>query len=92
MKSTVYRRNEEVSIQEIDGDYFLANEENGSIYHLNTIASALWRILETPLDLETIIKLFIYAFPNQCRKDLSRDIKALINQLEEHQLIIGEMD
>jgi hypothetical protein len=77
-------------MQEMDGEVFLANENNGSIYHLNAIGSALWRMLEDPCSLETIIKLFINAFPDQSRKDLNQDIKALINQLEEHQLIIGE--
>ena len=88
MKPVLYHRSEGIKIQEIDGDCFLANEEDGSIYHLNSIGAALWRILEDPCDLETIIKLFITAFPNQNRKELNCDIKTLINQLEEHELII----
>ena len=92
MKSTKYRRNKEVSMQNMDGDYFLANEISGSIYHLNNIGAALWRILEVPHDIETIINLFISVFPDQSPKELAHDIIALVNQLEEHQLITAEVD
>ena len=87
MKNALFQRNEGVSIQEMDGNLFLANEESGSIYRLNTIGSAFWRILENPCDLETILDLFCAGFPNQRRFDLCRDITDLIDQLEDHGLI-----
>jgi hypothetical protein len=91
MKSTVYQRSEGVTMQEMDGDLFLANEENGSIYHLNNIGAAFWRMLENTCDQETIIGLFIAAFPHQSRTDLIRDIDDLVNQLEEQGLIIRKV-
>ena len=92
MESTKYHRNKKVSMQCMDGDYFLANEISGSIYHLNNIGAALWRILEVPHDIETIENLFISAFPDQSPKELTHDIKFLVKQLEEHQLITGKVD
>ncbi len=88
MKTVLFQRNEGVSIQEMEGDLFLANEESGSIYRLNTIGAAFWRILENPCDLETILDLFCAGFPNQSRSDLCRDITDLIDQLEDHSLIL----
>lgn len=87
MKTALFQRNEGISIQEMDGDLFLANEESGSIYRLNTIGAAFWRILENPCDLETILDLFCAGFPNQRRSDLCCDITDLIDQLEDHGLI-----
>ena len=87
MKTALFQRNEGISIQEMDGDLFLANEESGSIFRLNTIGAAFWRILKNPRDLETILDLFCAGFPNQRRSDLCRDITDLIDQLEDHNLI-----
>ena len=41
-----YRRNENISIQEIDGELFLADDTNGRIYHPNAIAASFWRALQ----------------------------------------------
>ena len=86
-KTALLQRNERIFIQEMDGDLFLASEESGSIYRLNSIGAAVWRILENPCDLETILDLFCAGFPDQRRSELYRDITDLIDQLEHHGLI-----
>ena len=88
MKSTFFQRSKGISLQEMDGELFLANEESGSIFHLNAYGSAFWRALEEPQDLNTIIDLFSVGFPDQKPARLAEDIRTLANQLEEHELIL----
>ena len=77
-------------MQEMDGELFLADDESGSIYHLNSIGAAFWRALERPRDLDTIVNLFCSAFPDQSRSELWRDITDLANELEERGLVLRE--
>ena len=88
MKSAVYHRVEGIFVQELDGELFLANEEDGSIYHLNAIGAAFWRVLESPSNLETIIHWFECAFPDQSRPRLRQEISDLAGQLEYEGLIL----
>ena len=78
-------------MQEVDGDFFLANEASGSIYHLNAIGASIWRILENPCNQETIVELFISGFPNHSETELRRDISALFDQLEDNELILPKL-
>lgn len=90
MTHALYRRCEGISIQEMDGELFLADDENGSIYRLNVIAAAFWRALECPRDLDAIVTLFCQAFPEQSPSDLRHDITILADRLEEECLISRE--
>ena len=90
MAHALYRRCEGISIQEMDGELFLADDENGSIYRLNVIAAAFWRALDGPRDLDAIVTLFCQAFPEQSPAELRRDITSLADRLEEEGLISRE--
>ena len=92
MTHALYRRCKGISIQEMDGELFLADDENGSIYRLNVIAAAFWRALEGPCDLDTIVTLFCRAFPEKSLPELRRDITDLADRLEEEGLISREKD
>ena len=90
MTHALYRRCEGISIQEMDGELFLADDENGSIYRLNVIAAAFWRALDCPRDLDTVVTLFCRAFPEHSASELRRDITSLADTLEEEGLISRE--
>lgn len=74
----------------MDGELFLADDENGSIYRLNVIAAAFWRALERPQDLDAIVTLFCQAFPEKSPSELCHDISSLADRLEEEGLISCE--
>lgn len=87
-----YRRNETISIQEIDNELFLADDSNGGIYHLNALGAGFWRALESPASLQAIIELFCAAFPDEDVGTLTKHITQLAEELEDQGLIVCEDD
>lgn len=82
-----YRRNENISIQEIDGELFLADDNNGGIYHLNAIGAGFWRALESTPRHHDIVELFCKAFPDEDASKLAEQITQLAEELETLELI-----
>jgi len=80
-------REEDIAIQELDGDLFLADGKDGSIYRLNTTGAALWRALESPVEIHDLEELFICVFPSDNPDSIRRDISKLVDDLETNGLI-----
>jgi hypothetical protein len=71
----------------IDGESFLANPAGETIYHLNLIGTALWRILDPPVSRSEIIETLLTAFPDVTPDQIGRDVDALLTDLEKCRLI-----
>lgn len=70
-----FLRNPAVNATEIDEETFLVGPDDGEVYYLDEISSALWRLLETPQRREDIVKTFSAAFPDVPGADLAADIE-----------------
>lgn len=75
-------RDPETTGTEIDGEVFLVKAGLEDIHHLDTIATGVWRFLETPRQVDELESVFEAAFPDipapTIREDLSRALDSLI--------------
>jgi len=66
---------------EADGNSFLASPASASIFRLNLLASAIWRLLETPMRLTEVVEIVQAAFPDQDSNTVRLDVLGLIKSL-----------
>lgn len=75
---TKYRRTDGLHETEVDGEYFLVVNETGDIFHLNAMASGIWRLLDEPATEEDMRSVLKQAFPEvddgRLAEDLSRTL------------------
>ena len=76
-----WRRRPAVIERRVAGDLFLVNQATDSIYHLNGLADALWRLTAEPVSETEMIKLVAAAFPDAAREQIGRDIGTLVDSL-----------
>jgi hypothetical protein len=70
-----------VSQRRIEGELFLVNAETDSIYHLNALAGALWRLAGEGAGEADMIDLIAAAFPGEPRRRIAGDVGGLIRGL-----------
>lgn len=87
MSKNIYQRAPGITVQSLDDDLFLANEESGAIFHLNAMGAAFWQALETPQSFDDLVDLFSDAFPASDKKSLRRDLSNLAKDLLKNGLI-----
>lgn len=83
-----FKRNPTVTEREMGGKVFLAEPEIDNIVQLDTIATAVWRLLAQPISIEEIVTTVHTAFPNTPLDEIEDDITILIEDLEDDELII----
>jgi hypothetical protein len=66
---------------EADGNSFLASPASASIFRLNLLASAIWKLLETPIRPTEVVEIVQVAFPNEDRDTVRHDILGLMKSL-----------
>ena len=71
----------------VAGELFLINEETDSIYHLNPMAGALWRLTGEPVTEADMIELVAAAFPGEDRARIAKDVAALLKSLMKRGLL-----
>lgn len=78
-----YRRSDGVHETEVDGEYFLVVDETGEIFHLNAMASGIWRLLGEPATEKEIRSVLKQAFPDidddRLAQDLSRTLEDMLD-------------
>jgi hypothetical protein len=65
----------------VAGELFLINGETDSIYHLNPLADALWRLAAEAVEEADMIRLLRAAFPGVAPKRIAGDVKKLLGSL-----------
>ncbi|WP_170478596.1 PqqD family protein [Ruegeria arenilitoris] len=69
-------------------DRFLADQDGIGIFRLNPMSSAIWGLLEEPIELDEIIEILAAAFPDVARDQILTDCDRLMRELAKAQLII----
>ena len=70
---TMYIRNQETISGHIDDDLVMMDIAKGSYFSLNSVATRIWQLLETPLTFEALCGLLVAEYdigPDQCRADV----------------------
>jgi len=71
----------------VDGDMFLANPAGETIYHLNVIGAALWRLMDQPVFPGDVLATLRAAFPDVAAERIESDLDAVLSDLEKRRLI-----
>lgn len=86
--TTRYIRNPAVAATEIDAETFLVEPEEGEVFYLDEISSALWRFLTEARSEDDIVETFAAAFPDTDRAKISADIDAALTDMDTRALIV----
>lgn len=78
---TRYSRIEVVTQSEVEDEIFLVTPDGQEIFHLDAMASAIWRILEQPMERAELLALFRSAFPGVEEDRLVADLDAALDHL-----------
>jgi ribosomal protein L34 len=76
-----------VTLRAVGDDIFLVKPGEPPIFHLNTVAASLWRLLERPTTLAAAIDAVRQAFPQANARQVERDVRAVFATLQEDGLI-----
>ena len=82
-KETLLIRNPEQLFSSIDEEVVMLSVPNGEYYNLNPIGSYIWKILETPVTFDEIVRRLCDEYDvemQQCIKDTSTFIVGLIEK------------
>ncbi len=71
----------------VDQDVFLVDEETTAIHQLNAVGAAIWEMLEEPRKLSEILDILHTAFPDKSKKTIKKDVKALLEDFLDEELI-----
>ena len=74
----LYVQNPGINKRDLGDAVFLVNAENESIYHLNAVGAALWRLLAEPTGATQAAADLHTAFPEVPRERIEADVRNLI--------------
>ena len=83
-----YIRNPAVAATEIDAETFLVEPDEGEVFYLDEISSALWRFLTEARSETEIIETFCAAFPDTDSEKISADIRAALDDMSTRALVV----
>lgn len=72
----------------LDDGHFIADEDTGRIFHLNSTAGAIWRMLSAGEDSEFVASLLCEAFPDIEPDRIEHDILTLTQSFRENGLLM----
>jgi len=78
--SPVYRRTDDIVSADVGGALVLLHTKTWQYIEFEKVGMAIWNFLETPRDLDTLVKLLTERFavsPEQCRKETEDFLTAL---------------
>ena len=77
MTTQIYRRKAGVHERRMDDQVFLADPDTDGLFHLNSIGSAVWQLLEEPACMDDVTELMTQAFPDVPSEQIVADIRTL---------------
>ncbi|MCE2509418.1 MAG: PqqD family protein [Alphaproteobacteria bacterium] len=83
-----YCKNPAVSTTPVENDLFLVEPEGQDVYYLDAVTSGIWRLLDQPATWEEILTTYAEAFPDQEIAALTRDLRAALDDMVTHRLVL----
>jgi len=83
-----FKRNENILERDVDGQFFLIDNERGKIHALDPFAVGIWRLLENPVSVNDIVAVFLSAFPERQPKEIRRHIDQFVATLKRADLAL----
>lgn len=72
----------------VDDAVFLVGPENETVFHLNPLGAAVWRLLADPVSIDDVIGLLATAYPNVAIARIEADVSRLMTGLDRRGLIV----
>jgi len=79
--SDIFALSPTVSATPVEAETFLVDAEGREIYHLDPMATALWRALGTPRSLDELHQTFSEAFPDVEPVRIRADLELCLGEL-----------
>ena len=86
----IFCRHRAVREDELDGVLFLIDEEEKSIHALEPLGRAIWLLLLEPTATGEIVALLSEAFPGVPRGRIAADVRRLLSDLEDSNLLSAQ--
>ncbi|MCP4339758.1 MAG: PqqD family protein [Desulfobulbaceae bacterium] len=87
-RNTLYTKNWEIVERSIENSQLLVNPQTDSIFHLNQMGAAIWRLLEQPITVDEIVQTVQVAFPENPENMINSDVEKIVRQFIEKNLIL----
>jgi hypothetical protein len=82
-----YLRNPDAALHGVGAEAFLVHPARGGIYALNAVALGVWNLLAVPQSRGAVAGLIAEAFPDADPKRIRRDVRLLVRDLVECDLV-----
>ena len=89
MTAPRYRQKPGVHVRQVDDQAFLADPDTDVLFHLNSIGTAVWRLLEQPITADEITGLLVDAFPDAGKEQITGDVSSLLNHMTLNGLVFS---
>ena len=76
-----------VSAREVDDAVFLVKTSDESVFHLNALGGAVWRLLADATTIAEMIGVLASAFPDVSVERIEDDVTKLIRELDRRGLV-----
>jgi hypothetical protein len=87
-RNILYAKNREIVERRIENAQLLVNPLTNSIFHLNQMGAAIWRLLEQPITVDEIVQTVLVAFPDSPENEINSDVKKVVRQFIKKDLIL----
>lgn len=79
-----------VRVSERSGELFLIDQQDRTIFSLNTTAAAVWNVASEPTRLGELVAVFVEAFPDRTRREITMDLSNIVRRLARDGLLTLE--
>lgn len=83
-----YRQGDQVAKRSVGETVYLVDARRNAIHQLNLIGAVIWDQLGTPQSIDALVDMLQGAFANTSRRVIMRDVRNLIAELLEAELIV----
>lgn len=79
-----------VQVSERSGELFLIDQQDRTIFNLNTTAAAVWNVASEPTRIGELVAVFVEAFPDRTRREITTDLSNIVHRLTRDGLLTLE--
>ncbi len=85
-----FRQNRDVVEKPVEDELFLVETKSNAIYKLNSVGTALWRLLSRPMTADEATSFICRAYPEIPPDDIARDVGVVLGELETKGLVFPD--
>ncbi len=87
MGADTFKQNPEITERRVDDIVFLVNSDSETMFHLNELGSAVWRLFSDSTPVYQAVEFVQQAFPEISPEQVKTDVIKLVDDLNKQGLI-----